>query len=180
MTTIAKGNTYELYVPVDSDYTFTPGSGGSIRFGCSSPVGAVRPIDRSIYAVETISIPGGSTFFAEAVGADATSTGSPVSGGGNVTISGDVTITASNAATYNGQTLIWSTAATVTLSAGLPDGFGFAGRPPASGNASIASANTGGLPTLDGATTTVTRALASNKLFAVTDIGADAYTVSGS
>lgn len=82
MTTIAKGNTYELYVPVDSNYTFTPGSGGSIRFGCSSPVGAVRPIDRSIYAVETISIPGGSTFFAEAVGADATSTGYPVSGGG--------------------------------------------------------------------------------------------------
>ena len=90
MTTISKGNTYELYVPVDSTYTFTPGSGGSIRFGCSSPVGSDRPIDRRIYAAETISVPGGSTFFAEAIGADATATGAPVSGGGVVDVT-DIT-----------------------------------------------------------------------------------------
>ncbi len=103
----------------------------------------------------------------------------PVSGGGSVSVSGDVTINSANANTYNGMTLIFSAAATVTLAAGLPENFGFVVRPPASGNASIASANTGGLPTLDGATATLTRALAGNKLFAVVWIAADTYTVTG-
>jgi len=100
--------------------------------------------------------------------------------GGSISVAGNLTINAANAATYNGKTLIWSAAYTVTLAADLPTDFGFSGRPPASGNASIASANTGGLPTLDGATTTVTRALAGNKLFAVVWVASNAYTVTGS
>jgi len=95
---------------------------------------------------------------------------------GMVQITANVTVNAANAAAYNGQTLVWSGAWTVTLSAGLPPGFGFAGRPPASGNASVAVA--GGV-TIDGAGTTITRALASNKLFAVQGIGTDTYTATG-
>ena len=95
---------------------------------------------------------------------------------GIVTIAADVTITADNAATYNGHTLVWSAAATVTLSNGLPLGFGFAGRPPASGNASVAV--TGG-PTMDGATSTITRTLAANKLFAVQGIANNTYVSTG-
>lgn len=95
---------------------------------------------------------------------------------GIVPVNADITINSLNAVTYNAQTLVWSGAFTVTLSGGLPDGFGFAGRPPASGNASVAV--TGG-PTIDGSTSTITRALASNKLFAVQGIAANTYTATG-
>jgi hypothetical protein len=106
----------------------------------------------------------------------AAGTGAPA-GTGLVSITAPVTINATNASTYNGQTLTWTGTFTVTLEAGLPSGFGFAGRPPASGNASVAVS---GGPTIDGATTTITRALASNKLFAVQGIAADTYTATGS
>ena len=101
----------------------------------------------------------------------------PLLGAGSVVpISANITITSANASTYNGATLVWSAAYTVTLSAGLPSSFGFTGRPPASGNASVAV--TGG-PTIDGATTTITRTLASNKLFAIVGVGSDTYAATG-
>ncbi|MBP7484200.1 MAG: hypothetical protein KA781_02730, partial [Aquabacterium sp.] len=75
MTTIAKGNTLELYFDHTDDFVITPGSGGSVRFDCSTPnSAATRPAGRVIYSATTISIPAGSTVFAEAVGADATYT----------------------------------------------------------------------------------------------------------
>lgn len=94
-----------------------------------------------------------------------------------IIISGALTINQSNANAYNGKTLQWSTAATVTLAVGLPAGFSFIGIPPASGNASIAS---DGTVTLNGATSTLTRAASGNPQFFVSDAGADAYAVSGS
>lgn len=72
MTTIAKGNTAQIYAPIDTSITFTPGSGGSIEFGCSSPEGSVKPEDRVIYTETSISIPAGSEVVAQAVRADAT------------------------------------------------------------------------------------------------------------
>lgn len=71
MATIAKGNTLEKYFDTDTTITITPASGGSVRFGCSAPVGTTRPADRVIYSATSIAIPGGSTVFAQAVGGDA-------------------------------------------------------------------------------------------------------------
>lgn len=98
-------------------------------------------------------------------------------GGGVVSISGDVTITSGNAATYNGMTLVFAAAHTVTLDVGLPSNFGFAAQPPVSGNASIAS---DGTVLLNGATTTITRALSGNVLFGVAAVGTNSYAVTGS
>lgn len=98
--------------------------------------------------------------------------------GRTVLISGAVTITADSAPTYNGKTLEWTTAAVVTLSEGLPDSFGFAGIPPASGNASIAAADD---VLINGAGATLTRAAAGNVMFAVVAraSAADSYVVTG-
>lgn len=101
-----------------------------------------------------------------------------VSGGGTPTaINGDISIGPENAASFQGQTLVFSTAATVTLKVGLPANFGFAVRPPGAGNASIAS---DGTTTLNGAGATITRTLANNILFGVSAIGVNAYAVTGS
>lgn len=71
MPTIQSGSTLERYFDNDTTITITPASGGSVRFGCSSPVGATRPADRVIYSATSIDVPGGSTVFAQAVGGDA-------------------------------------------------------------------------------------------------------------
>lgn len=71
MPTIQSGSTLERYFDTDTTITITPASGGSVRFGCSAPVGATRPADRVIYSTTSIAIPGGSTVFAQAVGGDA-------------------------------------------------------------------------------------------------------------
>jgi hypothetical protein len=81
-----------------------------------------------------------------------------------VQITGNVTITTANQATYNGKVLEWTGAFSVTLNSGLANDFGFAGISPASGNASIVS---DGTTTFNGATTTVTRA-AAQPMFTVT------------
>lgn len=82
-----------------------------------------------------------------------------------VQVTGNVTITTSNQATYNGKVLEFTGAYSVTISAGLINDFGFAGIPPSSGNASIVS---DGTITMNGATTTVTRAYATQVMFTVT------------
>lgn len=96
-----------------------------------------------------------------------------------IAISADLVITPANAATYSGMVLELTVAAVVTLSAGLPIDFGFAVIPPASGNASVASA--GGV-LLNGATTTLTRSAANNAMFALVqrDTNANSYVVTGS
>ena len=71
MPTIQSGSTLERYFDDDTTITITPASGGSVRFGCSSPVGVTRPADQVIYSATSIAIPGGSTVFAQAVGGDA-------------------------------------------------------------------------------------------------------------
>lgn len=75
MTTIAKGTTLERFSSEDETLTFTPGSGGYIRFDCSAPSGSTRPTGRQIRSATSVAIQAGSTVFAEAVGADATYTG---------------------------------------------------------------------------------------------------------
>lgn len=82
-----------------------------------------------------------------------------------VQIGANVTITTANQATYNGKTLEFGGAYTVTISQGLVNDFGFAGISPPTGNASIAS---DGTTTLNGATTTLTRAYATQAMFTVT------------
>jgi Collagen triple helix repeat (20 copies) len=93
-------------------------------------------------------------------------------------ITGNVTITTANQATYNGQVLEFTGAFTVTISAGLVNDFGFAAIPPATGNATIAS---DGTATLNGATTSITRAAAGNSMFGVQQRASNrnAYVVSG-
>lgn len=82
-----------------------------------------------------------------------------------VQITGNVTITTGNQATYNGKTLEFTGAYSVTVNSGLANDFGFAGIPPSSGNASIVS---DGTTTFNGATTTQTRAYATQAMFTVT------------
>jgi len=97
----------------------------------------------------------------------------------DVSIGQVVTIGASRdaLATDNGKTLVFSAAYTYTMVPGLPEGFSVAVRPPASGNASIARTAP---VTLNDGTSTLTRAQASNILFAVVYLGADTYAVTGS
>lgn len=71
MTALAAGNNVEVYVPLEGSMTITPGSGGSVEFGCSSP-STEPPYGRRLYATAAITIPAGSTVFLRAVDADAT------------------------------------------------------------------------------------------------------------
>jgi len=87
MPTIARGNTAEIYVPVYDELTITPGAGGSVHVGVAVQSAADTVAPRTLYAAATIPIPGGSTVFAEAIGADATYN-SPT--GANSPVSGDV------------------------------------------------------------------------------------------
>lgn len=84
MATIAAGNHVEVYVPLAGDITITPGTGGYVEFGCSSPSGESAPEGRRLYAAAAIAIPAGSTMFLRAEGEDATYT-DPATGGGVVT-----------------------------------------------------------------------------------------------
>lgn len=93
-----------------------------------------------------------------------------------ITIGANTTIDSKNASNFNGRTLVFSGAFTLTISAGLPTGFGIACVPPAAGNASIAS---DGTATLNGAGATLTRAAASNVAFSVIASGTNAYAVTG-
>ncbi len=93
-----------------------------------------------------------------------------------ISIAAATTIDAVTAERYYGQTLSFASAQTLTLSAGLPNGFWCRISPPASGDASIASS---GGTLLNGATTTLTRA-AANILIWVAQIAADSYAVTGS
>ncbi len=73
MTTIAAGNHQQIYFDHLDDIVITPGSGGTVKFDCSTPnSAATRPTARIIYSETSISIPAGSTVFLDAVGADAT------------------------------------------------------------------------------------------------------------
>jgi len=75
MTTIAAGNHQQIYFDHLDDIVITPGSGGTVKFDCSTPnSAATRPTARIIYSETSISIPAGSTVFLDAVGADATYT----------------------------------------------------------------------------------------------------------
>jgi hypothetical protein len=82
-----------------------------------------------------------------------------------VQITGNVTITTGNQATYNGKILEWTGVYSVTINAGLANDFGFVGIPPASGNASIVS---DGTTLFNGATTSQTRSAAGQSMFSVT------------
>ena len=81
MATIAAGNHVEVYVPLAGDITITPGTGGYVEFGCSSPSGESAPEGRRLYAAAAIAIPAGSTMFLRAEGEDATYTDPATSGG---------------------------------------------------------------------------------------------------
>ena len=96
--------------------------------------------------------------------------------GNTVQITANVTINAANATTYNGQILEFTGAYTVTIDAGCPANFGFAGIPPATGVASIAS---DGTTLLNGATTTITISAASYVMFAIAqrNTNANSYVV---
>jgi hypothetical protein len=96
---------------------------------------------------------------------------------GVVLITGDTVVTGANRSLYDGWTVKWSTAAVMTITAGL-DGFGFVGVPPAAGNASIAFQGATG----NGASTTITRAAAANASFALFpgDVVPNVFVVTGS
>ena len=81
MTTIAAGNTAEIYCPLSTSVTFTPGSGGAMRLGFAVRSGDSSIAPQYIQAATTVSISAGSTVFAEAIGEDATHTAP--SGGGS-------------------------------------------------------------------------------------------------
>lgn len=74
MTTIARGNTAEIYVPLSCSMTFTPGTGGAIRVAFSARSGSAAIAPRFIQSETTIDVSAGSTVFAEAITADATYT----------------------------------------------------------------------------------------------------------
>lgn len=95
-----------------------------------------------------------------------------------VNITGALTINQANAAGYNGRTLVFASAQTVSLGANLPIGFGFTIIPPASGNASIAIVANSGV-TLNGAGTTVTRAVANIAAFVIQN-APNSFVITGS
>lgn len=82
MTTIAKGNETQFYVAVDQTLTFTPGSGGTLDFGCSTSGSTADPAPRKLYEAAAIAIPAGSTVFLRAEIADGSYTTVDNTGGG--------------------------------------------------------------------------------------------------
>lgn len=104
-------------------------------------------------------------------------TGSLVSEAGN-SLSGVITVATSRALTAadNGATLECTATVTLTVPEGLPAGFGCAVIP--SGTTSVARS---GAALLNGAGTTLTRAAASNAMFAITARASavDSYVVTG-
>ena len=97
--------------------------------------------------------------------------------GGYVTVASNTTITTANAADYNGKVITFSAAATLTLSPDLGV-FSCRCKTPPTGNASIA--RSGAPVTINGGTSTVTRALAQQRIFDVFTAAADAFEVTGS
>lgn len=81
MATIAAGNHLEVYVPVACSVTVTPGIGGVVDFGCSSPGGQLAPAGRRIHTATSVDVPSGSTLFLRAEGADAEYS-EPIAGAG--------------------------------------------------------------------------------------------------
>jgi hypothetical protein len=138
MPTIARGNTAEIYVPVYDELTITPGAGGSVHVGVAVQSAADTVAPRTLYAAATISIPGGSTVFAEAIGADATYN-SPT--GANSPVSGDTVLVAESRTALpsdSGQTLELAASVTYTLSGAVPLPGGVVLMGPASGSATRA------------------------------------------
>jgi len=74
MPTIAAGNSAEIFVPLTSSITITPGSGGAVEFACAVRSGTDPVAPRIIRSAESIEVPSGSTVFALARGASATYT----------------------------------------------------------------------------------------------------------
>ena len=95
-----------------------------------------------------------------------------------VLVSQAIVITPANQHVYNGATLEFTAAATLTLSAGLRDGFALSCIPPVSGNVTVASA---GGTLLNGGTGSLTRAAAQNAVFAILKRASvtDSYLVTG-
>lgn len=97
-----------------------------------------------------------------------------------ILIDRDTIINTTNVNDYDGATLEFTGAFTVTIGLVNSLGFGFAVIPPAAGNATIASGHASVL--LNGATTSITRAAASNAAFSVIQRASDqnSYVVTGS
>ena len=74
MTTIAAGNTAEIYVPLSCDMTFTPGAGGTMQLGFAVRSGSAAIAPQIISAATTVTVSAGATVFAQAINADATYT----------------------------------------------------------------------------------------------------------
>lgn len=92
MPTIARGNTAEIYCPLATSVTFTPGSGGAVRVAVSAQSGSPSIAPQFIQSATAVSVTAGATVFAEAIGSVATYTTpagvddslqSLASGGGN-------------------------------------------------------------------------------------------------
>lgn len=126
-------------------------------------------------ASEVISVAGrtGAVALTSADLGDKGATGGVAPNGDTVQITANVTISVANAnvVTYNGKVLEFTGNYTVTLAAGLPNDFGFAGMNTSGFTASIASDGTTQLQNGANATpgtATVTRAASASALFAVT------------
>lgn len=72
MTTIAAGNTAEIYVPLSCEMTFTPGAGGTMQLGFAVQSGAAAVAPQVISAATEVSVSAGSTVFARALTAAGT------------------------------------------------------------------------------------------------------------
>lgn len=74
MPTIARGNTAEIYCPLATSVTFTPGSGGAVRVSVSAQSGDPAIAPRFIQSATSVAVTAGATVYAEALTADATYT----------------------------------------------------------------------------------------------------------
>ena len=181
MPTIARGNTAEIYCPIATSVTFTPGSGGAVRVAVSAQSGDPAIAPQFIQSATAVAVTAGSTLFAEAINTDATYT-TPAGGDTALSalVSGDRTPVASSrdiTAGDNGKFLTPTGTLTLTIPAGLDPMPSFTVDCPASGTVSIARSTTA---TINGAGTTLTRTRANNPVgFVVLAHESDAYGVSG-
>jgi hypothetical protein len=166
------GGTY-TYLPAGGNYlgTFASISALQTAYPAASNKGG------SAIANGLPVISDGTTWLQDLTSAQVGATGGVAPNSDTVQITGNVVISVANAnfATYNGKVLEFTGAYSVTIGAGGPAGFGFAGIVPASGSASLVS---DGTSQLNGATTTLTRAL-PQRLFTVTqrNTNSDHYEV---
>lgn len=141
----------------------TSSSGADLAADAAAKVNSMRSGTSALGTFNAAQVTAGAQWAAGVTSGNALVLGDGSIDGGVVNIHADVTIDASNAATYNAKLAVLSAAHTITIAGDIPN-FSLLVRPPASGAATIAVTNSAHV---NGGTTSVSKTLADVQAFGV-------------